>query len=125
MSWKLVLFCSLASLPMVISGFAQAVAPLDGLRSFEQRAARFKSVVNLPHFETSTQEVNQTVSNTIAAGNAALDRIASLNPRRVTFQNTVRALDDIGYDIGRTANRLSLIKETGPSAELRDGATEA
>jgi thimet oligopeptidase len=125
MCWKLALFLSMAVLPSVVSGFAQAVPASDGLREFERRAARFKSLVSLPRFETTTNEVNQTVSNTIAAGNAALDRIAALDPHKVTFQNTVRALDDIGYDISLTANRLGFVKETSTSAAVRDGATEA
>jgi thimet oligopeptidase len=125
MSWKLVLFLSLAVLPAVVNGFAQTAIPSDRLREFEQRAARFKSVITLPRFETTTNEVNQTVSNTIAAGNAALDRLAALDPRKLAFQNTVRALDDLGYQIGLTANRLSLIKETSTSAAVRDSATEA
>lgn len=110
---------------MIVCGFAQTAAPSDRLREFEAQAARFKSVITLPRFETTSNEVNQTISATIAAGNAALDRLAALDPRKVTFQNTVRALDDIGYQIGLTANRLLLIKETSTSAAVRDGATEA
>ncbi len=125
MSWKLVLCVLGCVLPMVLSGLAQPATAPDGLRAFEQRAARFKSVITLPRFETTTNEVNQTLSNTIAAGNAALDHVAALEPRRASFRNTIRALDDLGAQIGLTANRLSLIKETSTSAALRDGATEA
>ena len=44
---------------------------------------------------------------TIAVGNAALDRLGALKPGEVTFENTVRALDDIGYQISLTDDRLS------------------
>ena len=43
----------------------------------------------------------------------------------MTFDNTVRALDDMSYQIGLTDNRLSLIKETSTNAALRDVATDA
>jgi thimet oligopeptidase len=61
----------------------------------------------------------------MAVGNAALDHIGALKPRAVTFENTVRALDDVGYQISLTDDRLSLVKETSPSAAMRDAATEA
>src|SRR5439155_24424752 len=48
-----------------------------------------------------------------------------LKPRKVTFENTVRALDDMSYQVGLTDNRLSLIKETSTNAALRDVATDA
>jgi Zn-dependent oligopeptidase len=65
------------------------------------------------------------VRQTIAVGNAALDRIGALKPGKVTFENTIRALDDIGYQISLTDNRLSLIKETSTNAVIRDTATDA
>src|SRR5207249_7360014 len=57
--------------------------------------------------------------------NAALDVIGALQPRKVTFKNTILALDDLGHEIGLTANRLSLLKETSTNALLRDVATDA
>ncbi len=65
-----------------------------------------------------------TVKKTIAAGNAALDTIGQLPTGKTTFKDTVVALDDLGYQIGLTANRLSLIKETSTDAAIRDAATE-
>ena len=46
-------------------------------------------------------------------------------PGEVTFENTVRALDDIGYQISLTDDRFGLIKETSTNAALRDAATDA
>lgn len=99
-------------------------APIDRLQAFEQRAAQFNSVVSLPSFETTTNELQATVTNTITAGNAALDRIGQLTPRQVIFGNTVRALDDLGFQIGAVANRLSVIEQTSTNAAMRDAATD-
>ena len=98
---------------------------LAGLQAFQQRAGTFKSVVSLPQFEMSTNEVDASVRQTMSDGNAALDRIGALAPEKVTFSNTVSALDDLGYQIGLTDNRLSILKETSTNAALRDAATEA
>ena len=92
---------------------------------FQQLAAQFKSVISLPTLETAPVEVHRSVSNTITRAEAALDAIAACSHDRLTFDNTIAALDDLGYDIGLTANRLNLIKETSTNAVLRDAATAA
>jgi Zn-dependent oligopeptidase len=125
MIWKLIHFLFLMALVGGTSGLAQPAAGVDRLEQFKQRATRFKSIISLPPFETTTNEVTASVKQTISAGNAALDRIGALDPRKVTFNNTVRALDDIGYQISLTDNRLSVIKETSTNAALRDVSTDA
>lgn len=97
----------------------------DFLTDFQTRAAKFNSVIALPQFETTTNEITATVQKTIADGNAALDRIGQLAPAAVAFNNTVRALDDMGFQSGLAASRLNLIKETSTNAALRDAATDA
>jgi hypothetical protein len=84
------------------------------LRAFQKRAAEHRAVVSVPHFETATNEIQATVTNTIAAGNAALDRIGKLTASQVTFDNTVRALDDLGFQLGLVNNRLQLIQQMPP-----------
>ena len=93
--------------------------------AFASRAAKFNSVITLPQFEVTTNQVRETVRQTIATGNASLDKVGALKPGQVSFQNTVGALDDVGYQISLTADRLSLIKETSTNATLRDLTTEA
>src|SRR5690348_12885719 len=123
MNGKSVHFLCLMLLPGVFSGFAQNTSgPLQG---FQQRAEKFKAVIRLPRFETSTNELQETLAQTIAAGNAALDAVGATDPHKVTLRNTAGALDDIGYQIGLTANRFSVIKETSQNAALREAATEA
>src|SRR5262249_26758614 len=88
-------------------------------------AAKFNSVVTVPTFETTTNQVRETVRQTISAGNAALDKVGAVKPEAVTFDNTVGALDDIGYQIGLASDRISLIKETSTNAAVRETATDA
>jgi thimet oligopeptidase len=125
MDSKMMLFLVAALSVGVVDGWSQpAPAKADTLREFRKRAGKFDSVITLPQFEISTNEINSAVRHTISVANAALDRLAALSSRQVTFDNTVRALDDIGYQISLTDNRLSLLKETSMRAELRDAATD-
>jgi len=103
----------------------QPVASMDPLQEFQKHAARFHSIITVPPFETTTNQVQASVRDAIASGNAALDRIGQLSAREVTFTNTVRALDDIDFQLSLVDNRLSLIKETSPDAALRDAATDS
>ena len=103
----------------------KSVAVKDPLTKFQELAAKFNDVISVPVFETTTNEVQATVKQTITDGNAALDRIGKLGEREVTFKNTVCALDDIGFRLGLVDNRLSLIKETSTNAAVRDAATDA
>jgi thimet oligopeptidase len=128
-SWSLGALCSLffwiliMTTPSIIA--AEPKTQTDPLQEFKKRAAKFHSVISLPQFETTTNEIIATVKQTIGNGNAALDIIGALKPTQTTFKNTVQALDDASYQIGLAANRLSLIKETSTNAALRDTATDA
>jgi len=104
---------------------AAASGKTASLADFQASAARFNSVVTLPTFETTTNEVTATVATTIAEGNAALDRIGQLTAAEVTFTNTFIALDDVNFLIGRTADRLALLEQTSTNAEVRDATTDA
>jgi len=103
-------------------GAAPASASLE---EFAKRAAKFNAVVTLPQFEVTTNQVRDTLRQTIAGGNGGLDKVGALKPAQVTFENTVGALDDVGYQISLTADRLSLIKETSTNAAIREAATDA
>lgn len=95
------------------------------LASLQRAADRFNSVISIPIFETTTNAIDLAVATVIQRANAALDRIGQLPRTGVTFQNTIQALDHVGYEAGTTGNRLSLIKEVSPDAAIRDAATEA
>ena len=97
----------------------------SSLADFQAAATEFNSIVTLPVFETTTNEVAATVAKTIADGNAALDRIGKLGENKVRFKNTFVALDDLNFQIGRASDRLSLIEQTSTNADVRDAATDA
>jgi hypothetical protein len=99
--------------------------PTGSLEKFQARAAKFHEVVTVPVFETTPAEIAATADKTIADGNAALDRIGALKPGEVNFRNTIVALDDGSYQVGRAAYRLGLIEQTGTNAAVRDAATDA
>ena len=122
---KMTLCVLLLAVLAVAAGAAEPGGPVDGLKEFRKRAARFDSVVVLPQFELTTNEISSALRQTIAVANVALDGVAALKAREVTFENTVRALDDIAYQVSLTDNRLSLIKETSASSIIRDAATDA
>jgi thimet oligopeptidase len=125
MYWKWIPLILLAVLVAASTSMAQPTNQTDRLKGFKKRAARFNSVITVPEFETTTNAIRFNLRQTIAVGNAALDRIGALKPSEVTFGNTVRALDDIGYQIGLTDDRFGLIKETSTDAALRDATTDA
>src|SRR5208283_2110481 len=120
---KFLFTCGLTAILMSCAKAPAPAADPDPLAAFQQRAARFHSVVTVPAFETSTNALATTVKTTMAEAEAALGRIGRLQPGEVSFGNTVRALDDIQYAIGTVANRLSVLKETSTNAALRDAAT--
>jgi thimet oligopeptidase len=114
-----------AVLFMVTLVSAAAAGKNFALENFQKTAAKYHSVVTLPTFETTTNEVAATVAKTVAEGNLALDRIGKLNAGEVNFKNTLVALDDLNFQIGRASDRLALIEQTSPDAALRDAATDA
>jgi thimet oligopeptidase len=120
--WVLILTLAAGGCASVLQ---KPAGPACNLGEFQKRAEKFNSVVTVPVFETTTNEIAATLTNTIVAGNAALDRIGGLAPAEVNFANTVRALDDLGFQLMRAGNRLDLLKETSTHAAVRDAATEA
>jgi thimet oligopeptidase len=126
MHWKIVFIFGVTLLLTACHSVPpQSAGVADKLKKFQSRAAQFNAVVTVPAFETATNEIAVTLTNTIAAGNAALDRIGALAPANVNFTNTVRALDDLGFQLGLVDNRLGLIEQTSTNADLRDAATAA
>ena len=103
----------------------QTVNTPKTLRDFQAMTQRFNTVLAVPNFETTPAAVRTSLSNAIARADAKLDAIGKLKPEEVTFENTVLALDNLGYEAGLTANRLGLAKETSTNAAIREAATDA
>ncbi|MEY4385350.1 MAG: hypothetical protein RLY20_633 [Verrucomicrobiota bacterium] len=95
------------------------------LVEFQSKAAHFQNIISTPDYETSPVAVQKAVDEVIARANAALDKVGKLRADKVTFANTVGALDDIALEAANVGNRLNLVKETSRDAAVRDAATEA
>jgi thimet oligopeptidase len=95
------------------------------LDSLQKQATKFNAIVRAPDFEKNPEQIKATVERTIKEGNAALDLIGKLEPRRTTFKNTALALDEAGWKIMLAANRLYFLKETSPDPAVRQAATDA
>jgi thimet oligopeptidase len=104
---------------------SQAADPqYQSLADFQRTAERYHSIITVPTFETTTNAIESSVKQTVAKAQAALDQVGRLQPAQVTFENTIGALDYVGYVINSTGERLSLIKETSQDAAIRDAAAE-
>ncbi len=96
---------------------------VNGFASYRQKAGEFNAVLQLPEFETTSKEVKASIKGAIKQANARLDQIGKLKAREVTFENTIMALDTLLFHADKVANRIYLIKETHPDAEMRKTAT--
>jgi thimet oligopeptidase len=103
---------------------APAANRVDSLSAFQNRAAQFHSIVTVPTFEITSNAVAQTTKETISRAETILAKIGALEPGQVNFDNTLRALDDVGAVIGTTENRFSLIQVTSQDAAVRDATTD-
>lgn len=101
------------------------VSGLTSLEQYQQKAARFGSVLDVPTLETTPEAIASAVDEAISVANARLDALGQLTPTEATFENTVLTLDDLYDEAGLTGSRLSLIKEASTNAALREAATEA
>ena len=120
--FSFILFASLAVL-----GLTTEIKPQRPLTwsELQRKAARFGTELTLPKFENSPEEVTKSTADAIARANRALDAIGALDPKKVTFRSTLRALDDIQSDISQVINRIELLSQAHPDAKVRDAAIGA
>lgn len=104
---------------------AETKTTVKTLQNFQQAGKPFQNVLRLPQFEATPNAIAKTAQETMAAANAALDRVGKLGANGVNFANTIGALDDNGVLIAEAMNRIYLIKETSTNEALREAATEA
>ncbi len=121
----LILVCLLTACKSPDSSTTSKTSGPPSLATLQKKARQFQAVIAVPEFKTTPAGVRQSVSNTIARANAALDLIGQRDHGKVTFANTIRALDDIAFDAGRMGNQLDLVKETSTNAAIREAATDA
>ena len=79
---------------------------------------------DLPRFEQSAVELQQTYDSVTAEANQKLKELAALKPRNRNFRSTIYAFENI-VDLVNTAYlRVSILKDTHPNKEVMDKATE-
>jgi thimet oligopeptidase len=100
-------------------------APKLQFRDLQDQAARFNSVLTLPDWETTTAQLDANVDAAIADANHQLDAIARVDPKGATFENTVRALDDVYAKIIETGRRIVVLEQAHPDPKMRSASLDA
>ncbi|TAL06656.1 MAG: hypothetical protein EPO07_01490, partial [Verrucomicrobia bacterium] len=98
------------------SSAGDSTSKMKTVADIQKSGLKFKNVLSLPQFETTPEAIKATSAKIMADGNAALDVIGRLDPKAVTFANTLGAMDSMNFQATAAANRLGLIKETSTSA---------
>ncbi|RJP24956.1 MAG: hypothetical protein C4527_17925 [Candidatus Omnitrophota bacterium] len=94
------------------------------LKSFQDKAKEFHSILTAPAFEKTPEAIQAAAQTAIDEAKQAGDGIANQNLDQVTFAGAFQALDALYHKYGVTANRISIIKNTSTDEKLRDTATE-
>jgi thimet oligopeptidase len=100
-------------------------APKLQLRDLQDQAARFNSVLSLPDWETTSAQVDANVDAAIAEANRQLETIARVDPKSATFENTVRALNDVYAKILQTGHRVGVVEQAYPDPKMRSAGLDA
>jgi len=97
---------------------------LRTINDLQRYAARHRVMLELPEFEQTPDEVPRAVESVIRATDAKLDELGKQSHSRATFKSTIARLDAIYYPINNVANRMSLMSQTQPDAEMRAACIE-
>jgi oligopeptidase A len=100
-------------------------ADLKKVDDFRATAAKANAVLTIPDWESTPEAVESAVKDAIAKANKRLDELGAQDLSKVTFKNTVVALDDLAYDAYNAANKATLIKETNTNEAMRTAGENA
>jgi thimet oligopeptidase len=114
--------CLALNLALGVNLFAAETKTVD---DFHAAAAKANAVLTIPDWEQTPETVEASTKDAIAKANAALDQIGKQDPAKVTFKNTIVALDDLSYEAGLTANKVNIIKESSTNPAMRTAAENA
>jgi thimet oligopeptidase len=95
------------------------------LTELQEQAAKFNTVLTPLNWETAPEQIASEADAAIASANRELDEIGKLTPSELTFQNTIRALDDVGFELDSVHHRLDIIEQAHPDPKMRSAAVEA
>lgn len=92
------------------------------LNKIQKEAGRRNLVIAVPNFETTGEGMSASVESMIQDGEVELKRIREQDPVRLSFESTIRAIDDLNYRVQLMSNRIGWIKETHPLKAMREVA---
>jgi thimet oligopeptidase len=95
------------------------------LTQLQERAAKFNTVLTPLNWETIPDQIASEADAAIASANRELDQIGKLTPSQLTFQNTIRALDDVRFELETVHHRFDIIEQAHPDPKMRSAAVEA
>jgi Zn-dependent oligopeptidase len=98
---------------------------LKSIDSYRDAIVKANARLTIPDWPQTPEAVEISAKEAIKRGNAALDAIGKLDPKKVTFQNTVVALDDLAYEANNVGNKATIIKEANTDPKMRAAAEKA
>ncbi len=100
-------------------------AELRKIDDFQSAAAKADRALAIPDWEQTPEAITNAMKDAIAKANAALDRIGKQDPAKLTFENTVGALEELRAETAAVTNRAGLISQTNPDEAMRAAAESA
>jgi len=98
---------------------------LKSIDSYSDAVAKANARLTIPDWPETPEAVETSAKEAIKKGNAALDAIGRLDRKKVTFQNTVVALDDLAYEANNVGNKATIIKQANTDPKMRSAAEKA
>jgi Zn-dependent oligopeptidase len=98
---------------------------LKSIDSYSDAVAKANARLTIPDWPRTPEAVETSAKEAIKRGNAALDAIGKLDRKKVTFQNTVVALDDLAYEANNVGNKATIIKQANTDPKMRAAAEKA
>jgi thimet oligopeptidase len=98
---------------------------LKTVEDFRAAADKANEVLTIPDWPQTPEAVDAAMKDAIAKGNAALDEIGKQDLSKVSFKNTIVALDDLAYQASLAANKSVIIKQTNTVPAMRAAAENA
>ena len=95
------------------------------LAALEERAGRFGTFLTPINWETTPEQIAQDVDTATSEASRKLDALGKLTPGQLTFDTTIRALDDIVFDLATVRHRIDILEQAHPDAKMRAAAIDA
>src|SRR5207248_2324658 len=93
--------------------------------SYRDAGAKANAQLTIPDWPQTPEAVETSAREAIKNGNAVLDAIGKLDRKKVTFQNSVVALDDLAYEVNNVENKATIIKQANTDPKMRAAAENA